>query len=60
MSTGEDTERLTCRVMCHSLCQHCLPTARWAVHEDSPGRVDADLREAKDEPGDPVNNAEAR
>lgn len=36
---------LTCRVMSHSFCQHGLPTARWAIHEDPSGRVDADLKQ---------------
>lgn len=37
-------QRLTGRVMSHGLCQHGLPTAGWAVHEDASGRVDADLQ----------------
>ena len=29
--------------MCDSLGKHCLPTARWAIHEYTSRRVDADL-----------------
>lgn len=37
---GRGAERLTCRVMGHGLCQHGLPAARRAVHEDASGRID--------------------
>ena len=29
--------------MCDSLGKHCLPTARWAIHEYTSRRVDTDL-----------------
>ena len=53
---GGGAKRLTCCVMSHSLGQHGLPAARWAVHEDASGWVDADLKPRggeKEEPGSP-------
>lgn len=41
---GGGAKRLTRGVVSHGLCQHGLPTARWAVHEDTSGRIDADLK----------------
>ena len=53
---GGGAKRLTCRVMSHSLCQHGLPAAGRAIHEDASGRVDADLKHRggeEREPGSP-------
>lgn len=54
--TSRPETGLTCSVVGHSFGQHGLSTSWRPVHEDPPGRVDADLREGNRK----MNNNKAR